>query len=180
MSPRGFGSSCLLGQPSPRVAKVGVVGGELRLWPAQSGGEATRRRWGGGRSRPKGGEGGRRRTRVPGLVTAGGSRNRHPDSPGEMAGCRDPRVVDTLHLLLLVAVLPLAVSGVRRVWGDDGSDHPSSPRGDSPAATHWPPQWLLITHSAFCLRTLALGLPSAWLLLPRSSTIRVSAHACPL
>ena len=114
VSPRGFGSSCLLGQPSPRVAKVGVVGGELRLWPAQSGGEATRRRWGGGRSRPKGGEGGRRRTRVPGLVTAGGSRNRHPDSPGEMAGCRDPRVVDTLHLLLLVAVLPLAVSGVRR------------------------------------------------------------------
>ena len=98
--PHGFGSSCLLGQPSPRVAKVGVVGGELRLWPAQSGGEATRRRWGGGRSRPKGGEGGRRRTRVPGLVTAGGSGNRHPDSPGEMAGGRNPRVVDTLHLLL--------------------------------------------------------------------------------
>lgn len=112
--PHGFGSSCLLGQLSPRVAKVGVVGGELRLWPAQSGGEATRRRWGGGRSRPKGGEGGRRRTRVPGLVTAGGSGNRHPDSPGEMAGGRDPRVVDTLHLLLLVAVLPLAVRGVRR------------------------------------------------------------------
>uniref|UniRef100_A0A8C2PDV7 Glutaminyl-peptide cyclotransferase n=1 Tax=Capra hircus TaxID=9925 RepID=A0A8C2PDV7_CAPHI len=112
--PHGFGSSCLLGQPSPRVAKVGVVGGELRLWPAQSGGEATRRRWGGGRSRPKGGEGGRRRTRVPGLVTAGGSGNRHPDSPGEMAGGRNPRVVDTLHLLLLVAVLPLAVRGVRR------------------------------------------------------------------
>ncbi|KAG5211615.1 hypothetical protein JEQ12_014044 [Ovis aries] len=31
-----------------------------------------------------------------------------------MAGGRDPRVVDTLHLLLLVAVLPLAVRGVRR------------------------------------------------------------------
>ncbi|XP_055256595.1 glutaminyl-peptide cyclotransferase isoform X2 [Moschus berezovskii] len=112
--PRGFGSSCLLGQPSSRVAKVGVVGGELRLRPAQSGGEATRRRWGGGRSRPKGGEGGRRRTRVPGLVTAGDSGNPHPDSPGEMAGGRDPRVVDTLHLLLLVAALPLAVRGVRR------------------------------------------------------------------
>ncbi|OWK10249.1 QPCT [Cervus elaphus hippelaphus] len=31
-----------------------------------------------------------------------------------MAGGRDPRVVDILHLLLLVAALPLAVRGVRR------------------------------------------------------------------
>ena len=90
--PRGFGSSCLLGQPSPRVAKVGVVGGELRLWPAQSGGEATRRRWGGGRSRPKGGEGGRRRTRVPGLVPAGSQEPapRQPRRDGRRQGPARP------------------------------------------------------------------------------------------
>lgn len=66
----------------PRIAQPWVAsrgGGELRLRPAQRSGEATARRWGGGRSRPKGGEGGRRRTRVPGLVTAGGPGNPRPD-----------------------------------------------------------------------------------------------------
>lgn len=58
-------------------------GGELRLRPAQRSGEAAGRRWGGGRSRPKGGEGGRRRTRVPGLVTAGGPGSRRLDSLGD-------------------------------------------------------------------------------------------------
>lgn len=82
--------------------------------------EATRRRWEGGRSRPKGGEEGRRRTRVPGLVTASGPGNPLPDSLGEMAGGRHRRVVGTLHLLLLVAALPWASRGV------------------SPSASAWP------------------------------------------
>ncbi|KAK2092346.1 hypothetical protein P7K49_028874 [Saguinus oedipus] len=82
--------------------------------------EAIRRRWEGGRSRPKGGEEGRRRTRVPGLVTASGSGNPRPDSLGEMAGSGDRRVVGTFHLLLLVAALSLA------------------PRGVSPSAAAWP------------------------------------------
>ncbi|TKC44683.1 hypothetical protein EI555_001809, partial [Monodon monoceros] len=114
----GFGSLCLSGQPRPRVAKVVGGGGELQLRPAQRSGAATGRRWGGGRSRPKGGEGGRRRTRVPGLVTAGGSGNRRPESPGEMAGGGDLRVMDTLRLLLLVAALPLVSRGVSRGAAD--------------------------------------------------------------
>lgn len=93
---------------------MGEGGGELRLQPALRSGEATGRRWWGGRSRPKGGEEGRRRTRVPGLVTAGGPGIRHPDSLGEMAGGGDRRVVGTLHLLLVVAALPLAARGVSR------------------------------------------------------------------
>ena len=113
MRPRGFGSSCLLGQPSPRVAKVGVVGGELRLWPAQSGGEATGDDGEAGAVDPRvekeEGEG----RAFPGSCPPA-ARNPHPESPGEMAGGRDPRVLDTLHLLLLVAALPLAVRGVRR------------------------------------------------------------------
>lgn len=67
----------------PGLRRSGVGGGELRPWPAQRSGEGTRRRWGGGRSRPKGGEGGRRRTRVPGLVTAGGRGSPRPDSLGD-------------------------------------------------------------------------------------------------
>ncbi|XP_045835907.1 glutaminyl-peptide cyclotransferase isoform X2 [Meles meles] len=67
----------------PGLRRSGVGGGELRPRPAQRSGEGTRRRWGGGRSRPKGGEGGRRRTRVPGLVTAGGQGSLRPDSLGD-------------------------------------------------------------------------------------------------
>lgn len=112
----GFGGLCLPGQLNLRVAKVrvGEGRGELRIQPALRSGEATGRRWWGGRSRPKGGEEGRRRTRVPGLVTAGGPGIRHPDSLGEMAGGGDRRVVGTLHLLLVVAALPLAIPGVSR------------------------------------------------------------------
>lgn len=69
--------------PAPGLQRSGMGGGELRPPPAQRGGEGTGRRWGGGRSRPKGGEGGRRRTRVPGLVTAGGQGSRRPDSLGD-------------------------------------------------------------------------------------------------
>lgn len=97
---------------------MGEGGGELRIQPALRSGEATGRRWWGGRSRPKGGEEGRRRTRVPGLVTAGGPGIRHPDSLGEMAGGGDRRVVGTLHLLLVVAALPLVIQGVSRGAAD--------------------------------------------------------------
>lgn len=88
--------------------------------------EATRRRWGGGRSRPKGGEGGRLRTRVPGLVTAGSRENRRPASLGEMAGGVDLRVGGSLHLLLLVAVLTLTATGVSRgaaAWTEEKNYH---------------------------------------------------------
>lgn len=63
-----------------RVAKVGVVGGELRLWPAQSGGRRPGDDGEAGAVDPRVEKRGRRRTRVPGLVAAGGSGNRHPDS----------------------------------------------------------------------------------------------------
>lgn len=104
------------GCPAPGFAKVRG----RRAAACATRREATRRRWEGGRSRPKGGEEGRRRTRVPGLVTASGQGNSLPDSLGEMAGGGDRRVVGTLHLLLLVAALP---------WAS---------RGFSPSAAAWP------------------------------------------
>lgn len=103
-------------QDSPVLGLLRSWGGELWLQPAQRSGEATGRRWGwgDGRSRPKGGEEGRRRTRVPGLVTASSPGNRRSDTLREMAGDGDRSVVGTLHLLLLVATLPLETWGVNR------------------------------------------------------------------
>lgn len=99
------------------MGDVGVGRGELRLQPAQRSGEATGRRWGGGRSPPQGGEVGRRRTRAPRLVTvtvtAGGAGTEGADSLGEMAGDGRRRVLGALHLLLLAA-LPLATEGISR------------------------------------------------------------------
>lgn len=68
-----------------------------------------RRRWGGGHSQLKGGEGGRRPRRAPGLVTAGRPGNPRPHTLAEMAGGDGWRVVGTLHLLLLAAILSLTV-----------------------------------------------------------------------
>lgn len=74
-----------------------------------------RRRWGGGHSQPRGGEGGRRPTRVPGLVTVGGLGNPRPYTLAEMAGGKDRRIVGSLHLLLLATVLTLTAGSRRPV-----------------------------------------------------------------
>lgn len=72
-----------------------------------------------------------------------------PRQPRRDGSGRDPRVVDTLHLLLLVAVLPLAVRGVRRGavgWTQEKvrgcccaivSGRLSRVRGLSPATPTW-------------------------------------------
>lgn len=97
LSPRASQSPGLLA-PGGRRA-VGFC------WLGAAGGH--RRRWGGGHSQLKGGEGGRRPRRAPGLVTAGGPGNPRPHTLAEMAGGDGWRVVGTLHLLLLAAVLCL-------------------------------------------------------------------------
>lgn len=98
------------------------MGGELRLWPARRVAGGDPETMGGGRSRLKGGEGEGEGTRVPGLVTAGGSGNRHPGLGPEMAGGRDPRVVYP-HLLL-----PDGIPG--SPGGPSGAGDPGPRRGE--------------------------------------------------
>ncbi|XP_006839516.1 PREDICTED: glutaminyl-peptide cyclotransferase [Chrysochloris asiatica] len=65
-------------------------------------------------------------TRVLGLVTAGGTGNRSPDNLGEIVGIQDWRAMDTLHLLLLVAALPLTSWGATqgaRSWTEEKNYH---------------------------------------------------------
>lgn len=105
LSPRASQSPGLL---APGCVCVG--GGAAGFcWLGAAGGH--RRRWGGGHSQLKGGEGGRRLRRAPGLVTAGGLGNPRPHTLTEMAGGDGWRVVGTLHLLLLLAAVLSLTAG---------------------------------------------------------------------